>query len=158
MQRWANIRRVCRSAGILFSVRASNQGAATSCGVFAWVSSLKPDKVPQRGDHQTFGARLRDIRLKSGLSQRHVARAVGVSATALCFWESGRSRPRTSWLPKLARALHVTLDELAPGETGEDPGADLALSQVVLRARQEVAAALSVDVSEVRVFVGGKDE
>jgi hypothetical protein len=58
----------------------------------------------------------------------------------------------------LARALHVTLDELAPGEEGCDPDSDLALSQVVLRARQEVAAALSVDVSEVRVFVGGKDE
>ena len=81
-----------------------------------------------------------------------------MSATALCFWESGRSRPRTSWLPKLARALHVTLDELTPGEAAESSSEELALSQVLLRARQEVAAALSVDVSEVRVFVGDKSE
>lgn len=60
-----------------------------------------------------FGERVRRIRSERGLTQQHLADAVGVSGQSLVgMWERGKALPSLSRLRDLASALGVTADEL----------------------------------------------
>jgi transcriptional regulator with XRE-family HTH domain len=59
-----------------------------------------------------LGARLRDVRLRSGLSLREVARQLGVSPSFVSQLENGKSQPSVATLYSLARLLEVSIDEL----------------------------------------------
>lgn len=51
-------------------------------------------------------------RQAAGLSQYDVAKALGVHQTAISLWENGKTAPRASLLPKLAKLYNCTIDEL----------------------------------------------
>ena len=57
-----------------------------------------------------LGERLKQVRTARGLSQRDIAQAVGVSATAISYYETGKDYPSSGVLLRLASALNVTLD------------------------------------------------
>ena len=46
------------------------------------------------------------------LTQEQVARAIGLSQQAIAKWETGESLPRAEMLPRLAKILSCTIDEL----------------------------------------------
>lgn len=47
-----------------------------------------------------------------GLSQQELAEELGVSQSAVAMWETGKRKPRSGELPKLAQVLGCTIDEL----------------------------------------------
>lgn len=51
-------------------------------------------------------------RLKAGLSQAAVAEKIGVTATSVCQWETGKTMPRASLLRTIADLYGCTVDEL----------------------------------------------
>lgn len=58
-------------------------------------------------------------RENAGLSQRDVARQLGVDQSTVCSWEVGRQHPRASMLVKLADLYCCTIDELMGRSTGQ---------------------------------------
>ena len=62
--------------------------------------------------------RIYQFRRKSGLSQEQLAEKIGVSRQAISKWESGTSTPELEKLLALSECFHITLDELAGAETG----------------------------------------
>lgn len=96
------------------------------------------------------GARIKDARLRRSLTLAQVGRAVGVTAACICQWESGRSSPRQKWLTRLAHVLDTSVAYLITGAGGPFVEA----SEVIERAREEIAQALGVDVSRVKVDIG----
>ena len=60
----------------------------------------------------TFGQRLAAARKRAGISQRELAKILGVSYGAVGNWESGLSTPDPDTIAKIARALRVSADEL----------------------------------------------
>ncbi|MBU5484423.1 helix-turn-helix domain-containing protein [Clostridium sp. MSJ-11] len=52
------------------------------------------------------------LRKQKGITQEQLSNMVGVSAGAVCKWETGNSVPDIALLAPLARALNVSLDEL----------------------------------------------
>lgn len=64
----------------------------------------------------TIHERILSLRRAAGLSQEALAEQVGVSRQAIGKWESGASLPGLDNLQQLARALHVSCDELLTGE------------------------------------------
>lgn len=58
---------------------------------------------------------LRLARVTRGISQRQLARAVGVDPTALSHIEAGRRRPEAATRRQIAEALGVEENELFPG-------------------------------------------
>ena len=62
------------------------------------------------------------FREKCGLSQRKVADLMDVSQQAVARWENGEAKPRADVLPKLARVLGCTIDELFREPQKEAPG------------------------------------
>ncbi|WP_036227619.1 helix-turn-helix domain-containing protein [Marmoricola sp. URHB0036] len=61
-------------------------------------------------DH--LGQRLKDVRLKAGLSLRELARQADVSPSLISQIENGKSQPSVATLYSFSRLLNVSVDEL----------------------------------------------
>ena len=77
-------------------------------------------------DMDLLGARLKEIRLRSGLSLRELARRAGVSPSLVSQVENGKSRPSVATLYAFSRSLNVSVDELFDADTGRAAEAGLA--------------------------------
>jgi transcriptional regulator with XRE-family HTH domain len=90
------------------------------------VPQTNPDTQPIDG----IGDRLREERVKAGLSQRELARRLGRSASLISQLESGQSLPSVGTLYSIVSELGVSLDSIIRGEhhsdqsdsNGENPG------------------------------------
>lgn len=60
-----------------------------------------------------FGERLKDLRLEQNLSQEKLAKAVGLTHTAIGLWEQGKRIPNLDDVISLAKFFNVSLDYLA---------------------------------------------
>lgn len=69
----------------------------------------------------TLGKRIAAMRHEKGLKQEELAEKLGVSSQAVSKWENDQTCPDISLLPKLARILGVSVDELLTGEKKEAP-------------------------------------
>jgi transcriptional regulator with XRE-family HTH domain len=71
-----------------------------------------------------IGDRLRQERTKAGISQRELARRLGLSASMISQLESGVSKPSVGTLYAIVTELNLSLDRLIRGEDfeGDDRG------------------------------------
>lgn len=67
--------------------------------------------MPEKTD-PTRGKRLRSLREATGLSQRELARHLGVHYSNISFWESTGLIPRSSVLTPMAKILGVSVEQL----------------------------------------------
>ena len=63
-----------------------------------------------------IGDRLRDERTKAGISQRELARRLGLSASLISQLESGLSKPSVGTLYAIVTELDLSLDKLLRGD------------------------------------------
>lgn len=72
----------------------------------------------------SLGSRIREERLRRGVSLRGLARDVGVSASMISQIETGKTRPSVSTLYAITSALGVSIEEVfAPAtEDSAEPG------------------------------------
>lgn len=88
---------------------------------------------------ETFGERLRRLRLAKGIPVEQIAQAIGVTHSIVRRAENGEHQVRAHRLPKLAHMLGCTTDYLL---TGRDP--DDALRAAILRGtRPEILLAMA---------------
>lgn len=64
----------------------------------------------------TLGKRIASLRREKGLKQEDLAGMLDISAQAVSKWENDQTCPDISLLPKLAKILEVSVDELLSGE------------------------------------------
>ena len=64
------------------------------------------------GELEDIGARLREERERHAISQRELARRVGLSASLISQIESGQSKPSVSTLYAIVTELAISLDDL----------------------------------------------
>lgn len=69
-----------------------------------------------------IGDRLREERIKSGISQRELARRLGLSPSLISQLESGQSKPSVGTLYAIVTELDLSLDRLIRGEEFSPPG------------------------------------
>lgn len=69
-----------------------------------------------------IGGRLREERVKAGISQRELARRLGLSPSLISQLESGQSRPSVGTLYSIVTELGVSLDRVIRG--GDYSGSD----------------------------------
>lgn len=67
----------------------------------------------------TLGETVRALREQRGLTQEELGRLVGVGQGMIGHIETGRRQPALHTAMLLARALHVSIDELMMDEAGE---------------------------------------
>lgn len=63
-------------------------------------------------DNATLGKRIKNHRIRVGLTQEQLAERVGVSAQAVSKWENNLSCPDITILPELAEIFGISVDEL----------------------------------------------
>lgn len=69
-----------------------------------------------------IGDRLREERTKAGISQRELARRLGLSASMISQLESGLSKPSVGTLYAIVTELNLSLDRVIRGEDFTDEG------------------------------------
>lgn len=69
----------------------------------------------------TIGKRIAALRREKGLTQDNLAELLGVSPQAVSKWENDLTCPDISLLPRLARELGISVDELLTGLKEEAP-------------------------------------
>ena len=74
-----------------------------------------------------FRTRLVQIRKAKSLTQQALADSMGIHVNQIKRYESGQSDPSLDALVRLARALHVSLDNLVFDENERGPSDELAL-------------------------------
>jgi DNA-binding XRE family transcriptional regulator len=111
--RWSRAhRRRCR--GCREDYNAYERGRRPSKGLFAQPGYRTPESVQARRDWLLdIGAG--EIREACGISQRTMAAALGVSQATVCFWETGRSAPRSPAGAAYCRVIAGLLRHLAAG-------------------------------------------
>lgn len=71
---------------------------------------------------ETFNERLRDLWLKSGLTQKQIADRIGVERKSVGKWISGEFTPNLMSFIRLCRLFHVSADYLLFGEEDKSGG------------------------------------
>jgi Zn-dependent peptidase ImmA (M78 family)/transcriptional regulator with XRE-family HTH domain len=84
------------------------------------------------GRLDSIGTMLRSGRERAGLSQQAAAEAVGINETLLGRYEAGRRQPPLGVAAALARLYGTSIEALAAGEEGAEPGTGV--SGILLRA------------------------
>jgi transcriptional regulator with XRE-family HTH domain len=64
---------------------------------------------------EDIGARIRELRTALGVTQEEFGELAGVEGQQVSDWETGRSRPRTNRLERLAGKLRITVEVFAEG-------------------------------------------
>jgi len=59
-----------------------------------------------------YGEKIVEIRKEKGISQKELAKRLGVSPVMVAHWEKGRRKPKADTLKKIADALEVPLSRL----------------------------------------------
>ncbi len=63
-----------------------------------------------------FVMKLKELRIRNGLTQAQVGKALNMSGTGYGYYESGKNEPNNSALITLADLFHVSVDELLEHE------------------------------------------
>lgn len=61
---------------------------------------------------KVFGERLLELRKEKNISQANLAKALGVSFSVICYWETDRSEPTAVNIVKIAKYFNTTADYL----------------------------------------------
>src|ERR1700710_2539455 len=64
------------------------------------------------GGMEDLGRRLKEVRVRAGLTLRELARQADVSPSLISQIENGKSQPSVATLYTFSRLLHVSVDEL----------------------------------------------
>ena len=59
-----------------------------------------------------LGKKIRQLRLRAGLTQEQLASALGLGPQSVSKWETGAAMPDITLLPGLAETFGVTIDDL----------------------------------------------
>lgn len=63
--------------------------------------------------NETFGERLKNLRLEKGIGQIQLAKELDVGKSVISLWELNRCEPTLSKLIAMAKFFGVTIDYLA---------------------------------------------
>jgi len=97
---------------------------------------------------ESFGARMRRLRVEKGLTQADIASALGVSEPSVSAWESDRSRPKAGRVDALASLLRISKTQLLGYHHNSD-----SLQELVARCRNQIADAVGTEPEKVRISV-----
>ena len=109
------------------------------------------DQTPDDGGYKwkEIGARIREARTKTGLTQKQVARLVGVSNHSVWCWEAGKMKPNSDHLLELAYLFEVSTESLFGMNVVE---AEL-LNEADVSFRGSIAGLPLEDLEEIRDFI-----
>lgn len=96
--------------------------------------------------------KFRVARAERNLGINELARALGVSATAVSNWQSGKSRPKPAMLVRIAEVLNVDPGYLDDSfNIGDEPGQPRLVADVLADSRRELAKIMGLPESKIHL-------
>ncbi len=74
--------------------------------------------------YKKFGKRLRDLRIRAGITQDELAECVGVATKTVSYWENAHNPVALNKIPLIANALNVPVYKLFVFLDVEETAAD----------------------------------
>lgn len=106
----------------------------------------QPEKAPEiYEDLAGIGDRLREERQKAGISQRELARRLGLSASMISQLESGLSKPSVGTLYAIVTELGLSLDKVIRGDNFDDHASELPDNSISPLVRPQNRQAIDLD-------------
>jgi len=88
-------------------------------------AALEAYQRPATGEiDMRVASRIRNARLRAGMSQTALAQALGLSLQQVHKYETGRNRLGPARLVGVCEALNLNVDQLFDGGDGRDPASD----------------------------------
>lgn len=57
-----------------------------------------------------IGERIRELRLRTGMSQKDLSKKLNITRNSIIYWENGSSIPSTEYIIAMAKLFNVTSD------------------------------------------------
>jgi transcriptional regulator with XRE-family HTH domain/mannose-6-phosphate isomerase-like protein (cupin superfamily) len=110
----------------------------------AVAESAAEDRADSARPVGELGARLKQVRMRAGLSLRAVARQLGVSPSFVSQLENGKSQPSVATLYSISQLLDVSIDQLFLDGPGTAPPGPAEPASATPPARPEVTGRTGV--------------
>ena len=68
------------------------------------------DKISVTLINQEGEMQFKELRKQAGATQVALAKKLGITQSALAMWETGKSKPKTADIPKIASVLNVPVE------------------------------------------------
>lgn len=107
------------------------------------------------GSQSTLGQRIRVLRQYAGMTQADLAKAVGLSRSAIAHWETDRDGRVREYLPRLAELFGVPMEVFLTGMASVDARVELTVDEIdllTLYRSLDVGERLAVQRSVVRLI------
>lgn len=98
-------------------------------------------------EREKIGTLIKRVREKLGYTQQQLSKAVGVSHVTISQWESGVTSPKAKYIPALAKALRMSVDDLMGIDGNTEAGPDIR-GEVPLISWVQAGAWLQMEVRE----------
>lgn len=123
--------------------------AALSAAQLRAMVGSEPEPVagPSGAIAESFGVRLHRLRTARRLTQVQIAAKLGVSEQSISAWEQDKTLPKAGRIQALAILLAVEMTELL------GIGEPKSLSDVVARAKAQIAEAAAVSPDNVKIVI-----
>ena len=99
-----------------------------------------------------IGNKIKQLRLKAGLTQEQLAMNLGISAQSVSKWETAVTMPDISLLPLLSSLLGVTIDEIFDLTRDQKLQSYLRRSTATFRGNKQTSLLLSRGVLGVHPY------
>lgn len=80
---------------------------------------------------ETFGERLKSLRVDAGLCQQQLAEAIGITRSGYQMIENGRNGKKLAYLPRIAKTLGCQIDDLFPEMDAPEAEASISVDKTV---------------------------
>ena len=109
------------------------------------------DSAEERTDVMEIGVKLKEARIKSGLTQENVAEKIQVSRQTISNWENEKSFPDIVNVIKLSDLYNISLDQLLKGD--EAMIEHLEKSTNIVKSNEKLIAAIIANVLLMILFI-----
>mgnify|MGYP002542129331 FL=1 len=109
------------------------------------------DSAEERTDVMEIGVKLKEARIKSGLTQENVAERIQVSRQTISNWENEKSFPDIVNVIKLSDLYNISLDQLLKGD--ETMIEHLEKSTNIVKSNEKLIAAIIANVLLMILFI-----
>ena len=109
------------------------------------------DSAEERTDVMEIGVKLKEARIKSGLTQENVAEKIQVSRQTISNWENEKSFPDIVNVIQLSDLYNISLDQLLKGD--EAMIEHLEKSTNIVKSNEKLIAAIIANVLLMILFI-----
>ena len=93
-------------------MQAENSQNIQTAKMMVYDTGMRKNSIPRHGT----GARITELRIQAGLSQKDLAERIEVPIANIGFWERTNTPPSSKVLPKLAEAFGTTVEFVLLGK------------------------------------------